>query len=137
MLHIDEFNQFKDEWYSLLADKYTVVEWSYQKDKYHIGLFHPEIDINLFPATAIRVFAALLKLYDYGGIAVIGLNTKPHHSLVNVESIKSLSIVNQNPNILLSPANDKICLKYLSTVKEDLLKGVWKNVQYLDDVIVL
>lgn len=137
MLHIDEFNRYKEDWCSLLSPDYQIIEWSYKKDKYHINLFYPEIDIELFPATAIRVFAGLAKLYDYGGISIIGTETKPPHNIVKIKQdheVKSLSLFNMNPNILLSPAKDPVCLKYLSLIKDKMLEGVWKNVQYLDDV---
>lgn len=141
MIHIDENNVFKEEWKSALTSFSTVIEWSLQSDRYLLQLFFPNIDMNLFPSVAIRLFSALIKLYDYGGVVIIGENTKPPNSMIPFDRFgcfpKSMTMSKDNdiscgnsklepPNVIFSPLGDETCLKIMTEMKNDLTQGIWR-----------
>lgn len=146
MIHIDENNAFKEEWKSLLTSFSTIIEWSLPSDRYHLQLFFPDIDMNLFPSVAIRLFSALVKLCDYGGIVIIGENTKPPNSILSLLTIpldkfgyfprsmtsgKSDDIYYGNnklepPDVIFSPMGNETCFKIMTEMKNDLTQGIWR-----------
>lgn len=141
-LHIDEDNEFKENWCKKLGETYIPVEWNLDKDKYYNRLFYPEIDIDIFPALGIRTFTGLAKLYDYGGIVVIGREVKPIPGIENLDfkTITKLSISKSQSlmkpefvNVIIAPVKDEICLKYVDMHREYMVNGIWKYIKFSYD----